>query len=746
VDFAAGTKDVFCTYPAEQAVTLDDIQTLTNKTLTSPTITGGTIDNTVIGGATPAAGTFTTLTSNGLTTLTNGTTIFSIEDGGGTSSQFRLIGPTASLGRNRIHSPAQLRLTTNNNPIQFQTGAGTTINSDGSAQLVVAHTTSAVNFVRVTGAATGGVPNISAQGSDTNIDLALTPKGTGAVVANGPFTATGQTSLGGAADSESLRVLQPVAAAGLRLQAGVPSSTVVRLGPAGAAVADFRIIAPTFINFYTGSSVNGLVDGAAQMRVSHTASAVNYVQVTGAATNAAPTISAQGSDANIFLDIRSKGFRPISFYTGASSPQFTVAHTNSTANYWQVTGGAAGAAPVMSVIGSDTNISQVFQSKGTGAINLAPGSRGVNISNGGTVTAITRTAAGSGYTSLPAIAISAPTTAGGVQATASIALTGITLSVAGGGTGYTAGDILTLVGGTGTAQQISVSTVSGGVITGVAGFQQGAYTAVPTNPISVTGGTGTGATINVTSYGINSTLTITNAGSGYVEQPTVTFSGGGGSGAAAYATVGAGTSVKSLGTTVSFSTPAGESFRVEQATSFGSGYWRAQGSAITPSLFASGANGIIGTGSSGVLQFAPGNTEQLRVAHTASAVNYVQVTGAATGSGPVISAQGSDTNVGMAFRGKGSGFITFGQDSTNQFEIIRTASAVNRFRVTGSTAGNAPIMSSEGSDTNIDLALTPKGTGNVRFGTYTADMTLIVQGYVEIKDSGGTIRKLAVIA
>jgi hypothetical protein len=40
VDFGAGSKDVFCTYPAEKAVTLDDVQTLTNKTinLTSNTL------------------------------------------------------------------------------------------------------------------------------------------------------------------------------------------------------------------------------------------------------------------------------------------------------------------------------------------------------------------------------------------------------------------------------------------------------------------------------------------------------------------------------------------------------------------------------------------------------------------------------------------------------------------------------------------------------------------------------------
>ena len=66
--------------------TLTGTQTLTNKTLTSPTIntptiatptlTGGTINNTVIGGATPAAGTFTSvaMTTGTITTAPTGGT------------------------------------------------------------------------------------------------------------------------------------------------------------------------------------------------------------------------------------------------------------------------------------------------------------------------------------------------------------------------------------------------------------------------------------------------------------------------------------------------------------------------------------------------------------------------------------------------------------------------------------------------------------------------------------------------
>lgn len=72
-------------------VTLSGTQTLTNKTLTSPAVSGGTINNAVIGGTTPAAGSFTTgdfssdvvisgnLTVNGTTTTIN-TSTYSVRD------------------------------------------------------------------------------------------------------------------------------------------------------------------------------------------------------------------------------------------------------------------------------------------------------------------------------------------------------------------------------------------------------------------------------------------------------------------------------------------------------------------------------------------------------------------------------------------------------------------------------------------------------------------------------------------
>lgn len=74
--------------------------------------------------------------------------------------------------------------------------------------------------------------------------------------------------------------------------------------------------------------------------------------------------------------------------------------------------------------------------------------------------------------------------------------------VAAGGTGYTVGDDISLLGGTlGTGQAaavFNVDTVSGGVVTAVSLVSSGGYETAPTNPVSTGGGTGTGCTLTVT--------------------------------------------------------------------------------------------------------------------------------------------------------------------------------------------------------------------------------------------------------
>jgi len=361
--------------------------------------------------------------------------------------------------------------------------------------------------------------------------------------------------------------------------------------------------------------------------------------------------------------------------TPAAGTFTTLIGGKDAANYGQLTGGATTKAVQFQTLGTDTNISMALQPKGTGAIDLAAGSRGVNISNGGTVTTITRTAGGTTYATAPTVTISAPTTAGGVQATATC-------------------------------------TVTAGVV--------------------------------------DTTFTITAAGSGYVEQPTVTFSGGGGSGAAAFAVVGGATSIKTLNSVLSFVVPSGEGFRVTDVGTSGA-YWTAFNGTSTPILRAVGASsGYIQTNSAVPLQFGTsGATEQFRVAHTASAVNYVQVTGGATGapgSGVTISTQGSDSSIGLNLTAKGGANITFFQAGTSSPKMLTLTSvggAVNFLDITSGLTGTSPILSAQGTDTDIDLALTPKGAGNVRFATYTAGI-IAQAGYITIKDSGGTVRRLLV--
>lgn len=500
--------------------------------------------------------------------------------------------------------------------------------------------------------------------------------------------------------------------------------------------------------------------GIEQARVSRTASAVNYVQVTGAATTAAPTISAQGSDGNIFMQFNSKGTSGFNFYSGGGSfRQLRIDGANSSVNFLGIAGSVANQVPILNVAAasSDTNVSLAIQPKGTGAIDLAAGSSGVNISNGNTVTAITRTNTGSGYTTIPSVAVSAPTTAGGVTATATANMFVFSVTVANGGTGYTVGNVLTLVGGTGSAGQVTVATVSGGVITGITnGPSNGLYSALPTTPAATTGGSGSGATINITGYGV-SNFTITNAGSGYIEQPTITFSGGGGSGAAAFASVGSTSTFRSLGQNFDFATPNGTGLRVTStsvsanltdyvelaggASGVTNGvYVRAGGSTTNNALY------IQSKGTSSISFFTNWVTsaaEQLRVSHTASAVNYVQVTGGATGNRPTISAQGSDTNIGVNFQTKGSGQHVFYTNAGSAISFVTGNGGANYAQINGAAAGSSPALLISGSDTNIDLSLTPKGTGLVRFGTYVAG-ALTATGYINIKAADGTTYKVLV--
>lgn len=149
-----------------------------------------------------------------------------------------------------------------------------------------------------------------------------------------------------------------------------------------------------------------------------------------------------------------------------------------------------------------------------------------NISQG--VSGITVTP-GTGYTSVPSLALSAPQGAGGVQATASpsLQLVATAPTVAAGGTGYVANDTITLPNGV----VLKVATINSGAVATVTVLNSGSITggAVPANPVAqaATSGGGTGATFTLV-WGLGP-VTITNPGSGYTSA-TATLNGGAGTG------------------------------------------------------------------------------------------------------------------------------------------------------------------------------------------------------------------------
>lgn len=86
-----------------------------------------------------------------------------------------------------------------------------------------------------------------------------------------------------------------------------------------------------------------------------------------------------------------------------------------------------------------------------------------------------------------------------------VKLPGTTLQ--GTGTGYVVNDLLTVSGGTGTACTIQVTQIDvGGVIRGVKIIDAGSYDNPPVNPVTLLGGTGTGATVNLVYKGQGGTV------------------------------------------------------------------------------------------------------------------------------------------------------------------------------------------------------------------------------------------------
>jgi hypothetical protein len=286
---------------AATARTALGLGTIATQAANSVAITGGAIDGTTVGSTTAAAGSFTTLNSSGATRL------------GGLS---------------------------------------------GNQSLQVNNVASAVNYLQAVGAVTSGTPTLSAVGTDTNISLFLQQKGTGGIYIGGSIANPSLLVSTPVGTVNSFQIYGNTTGGPVALQA-IGSDTNVSMGISAKGSGSISLYSTSetfrfgnvtgsdFTNYYTtsgqlnytaaGGSANVAFNfsskgtgafgfstgGGQQVNISHTAAAVNRLNLTGAVTTGAPELSAQGSDANINLKLTPKGTGTLQFgtyTTGALSP------------------------------------------------------------------------------------------------------------------------------------------------------------------------------------------------------------------------------------------------------------------------------------------------------------------------------------------------------------------------------------------------------------------------------------------
>jgi hypothetical protein len=181
VSFSAGVKNVFVTYPADKAVTIDGTQTLTNKTLTSPTLTTPAL-------GTPASGTLTNCTG--------------LPNGGLVNSSITINGSSVSLGGTA--SVGTVTSVTGTAPVVSSGGATPAISMAAATASVNGYMTS--TYASKLDGIAAGATNVTNTNQLTNGAGFITSSGTSAACSGNAATATTATNVdGGSARIATIR-------------------------------------------------------------------------------------------------------------------------------------------------------------------------------------------------------------------------------------------------------------------------------------------------------------------------------------------------------------------------------------------------------------------------------------------------------------------------------------------------------------------------------------------------------------
>ncbi len=159
------------------------------------------------------------------------------------------------------------------------------------------------------------------------------------------------------------------------------------------------------------------------------------------------------------------------------------------------------------------------------------------------------------------------------------------------------------------------------------------------------------------------------------------------------------------GTSVGATTPSTGSFTTLAASGAVSGTGFSSYLASPPAIGGT-------TPAAGTFTTVTGNTSVV-----ASGTNLVTFAGATTGNRPTITTSGSDTNVGLGLVVKGSTTVHIGNATGDWATVTGPTTPANFVQLAGAATGSNAAVTATGSDTNVGLTLSTKGSGTITMAT-----------------------------
>lgn len=113
---------------------------------------------------------------------------------------------------------------------------------------------------------------------------------------------------------------------------------------------------------------------------------------------------------------------------------------------------------------------------------------------------------------------------------------------------------------------------------------------------------------------------------------------------------------------------------------------------------------------------ADGNASAFEVEAVANSVNHVYVYGNSTGNAPVLRSKGTDTNVALLISSQGASNVSVYTNSVGNkvFDFVNVASSVNYISCAGAATGGSVTLAAQGTDADVGFNISPKGTATVR--------------------------------